>query len=485
MPWWRRGFEIDLRSLALFRIALGAIMLGDLLDRARDLGAFYTEAGVMPAAARAEIDGVFAYLSLHRYAMGSAWAQGVLFVVAGLVAASLIAGWRSRVTAAAAWLLTLSLHRVNPDVGGGGDALLHILLFWSVLVPTGARWSFDARRGASVRGGSNTYVAWPGAALLLQVAMVYWFTAAMKSGATWRDGSALGVALWNDSLTTPAGAALLAYPGLLRVMTWGTLALEWLGPVLALLPVWRGPARLIAVAVFVGFHIGIEVTMTVGLFSFASIAAWTVFIPRCVWDRRGAGAAPPGAPAIATSRFTSAGAGIALAYVALVNLSQLPIPGAARLHGPPLSLLGHALMLDQRWSMFAPDPRDQYGWFVVEGKLADGRRVDCFRAGRPVSWAKPASVSGEFPTMRWRIAMMNLGIPEPGQVKRLEPMVWYFARRWNADHAGGERVERIALWVVIADYQRRDAEPGRLLLCELDVASDRAVYVQPAATPGP
>lgn len=484
--WWH-GFEIDLRSLALFRIALGGVMLGDLLDRVRDLTAFYTDAGVMPAGVRAEIDGVFAFLSIHRFAMGSAWAQGVLFVLAGMVAAALMAGWRSRIMAVGAWLLTLSLHRVNPDVGGGGDALLRIMLFWSVFVPIGARWSLDARRDPGLRGASNSYVALPGAALLLQIAMVYWFTAAMKYGSTWRDGSALGVALWNDYLTTPAGAALLAYPGLIPAMTWGTLALEWLGPVLALLPVWRCPARLIAVLLFVAFHVGIEVTMTVGLFSFASMAAWMVFIPGCAWDRLGAGlrSSAPGAEPIVPSRVTSAGAGVALAYVVLVNLSQLPVPGAERLHTPPLSLLGHAVMLDQRWSMFAPNPRDQYGWFVVEGRLADGRRVDLFRAGRPAVWDKPASVSGEFPTMRWRIAMMNLGIPEERQVKRLEPMVRYFGRRWNATHAGADRVERIALWVVIADYQRRDAEPSRLLLCEFDVESDRAVYVMPVAPPGP
>ena len=44
-------YSLDLRSLALFRIALGAVLLGDLIWRARDLTVFYTDFGVLPRAA--------------------------------------------------------------------------------------------------------------------------------------------------------------------------------------------------------------------------------------------------------------------------------------------------------------------------------------------------------------------------------------------------------------------------------------------------
>ncbi len=500
------SFEIDLRSLAVFRVALGAVMLGDLIDRSRDFGAFYTDAGVLPSALHPGIYGPFAYQSIHRYAMGSVWLQGALFAAAGLVAVALIAGWRSRLMAGAAWVLTVSLHRISADAGGGGDALLRILLFWAMLVPLGTRWSLDARGDSRAAPDADArssrsehrddrgtvYLAIPGAALLLQVAMVYWFTAAMKYGESWRDGTALGIALWNDSLATPAGAALRDRAGLIPLMTYGTLALEWLGPVLALLPVWRCGARLLAVVLFVAFHIGIEVTMTVGLFSYAALAAWMLFIPGCVWDRvSGPGLRPDGAargngPEAHTtgpSRLTSAVAAAALAYSLLVNLSQLP--GLGRLHPRLVALAGHTLMLDQRWSMFAPNPRDQYGWFVFQGRLADGRRVDLFRRGRPVSWEKPASVSGEYPSMRWRVYMMNLGIQEPRHVARLEPLARYLAREWNAAHTGAERLERLAMYVVIVDYRAPGEEPLRVLMCDYDAANDRVVYVLPVARIGP
>ena len=44
-------FGADLRSLAAFRIALALLVLADLLNRARDLTADYTDFGVTPRVA--------------------------------------------------------------------------------------------------------------------------------------------------------------------------------------------------------------------------------------------------------------------------------------------------------------------------------------------------------------------------------------------------------------------------------------------------
>src|SRR3954468_9750905 len=52
-PWRRRLrgiFGLDLRSLALFRIGLGIILLFDIIIRYEDVHAFYTDEGVLPRA---------------------------------------------------------------------------------------------------------------------------------------------------------------------------------------------------------------------------------------------------------------------------------------------------------------------------------------------------------------------------------------------------------------------------------------------------
>ena len=51
-----RAFSIDLRTIALFRVLIGAIIIADLLLRSRDFTAFFTDAGVMPRPSRASVN---------------------------------------------------------------------------------------------------------------------------------------------------------------------------------------------------------------------------------------------------------------------------------------------------------------------------------------------------------------------------------------------------------------------------------------------
>ncbi|MGA1192190.1 MAG: HTTM domain-containing protein, partial [Bdellovibrionota bacterium] len=49
LPRWFRSYCcLDTRSLALFRIALGLLLLIDLINRAKFLRAHYTDFGVLP-----------------------------------------------------------------------------------------------------------------------------------------------------------------------------------------------------------------------------------------------------------------------------------------------------------------------------------------------------------------------------------------------------------------------------------------------------
>ena len=65
-----RRLEIDLRALAAFRIALGTLVIVDLLLRSRHLTAFYTNDGVLPLEALfSDYSSVY---SLHAVS-GEAW----------------------------------------------------------------------------------------------------------------------------------------------------------------------------------------------------------------------------------------------------------------------------------------------------------------------------------------------------------------------------------------------------------------------------
>ena len=89
-----RIFGIDLRTLALFRICLGAAILADLINRAEYLTAFYTDQGVLTRAAAIGFNHS-ARLSFHLMS-GSPLIIGLLFVIAGLLAVLLMLGYRTR-----------------------------------------------------------------------------------------------------------------------------------------------------------------------------------------------------------------------------------------------------------------------------------------------------------------------------------------------------------------------------------------------------
>ena len=85
--------------------------------------------------------------------------------------------------------------------------------------------------------------------------------------------------MWGNAL----GQRLLEYPGLLKAMTVVPIGLERFGVLLAFCPLWNGPARTLAVALFAGFHGGILVLSEIGLFAFIGLLAWTVFLPSWFW----------------------------------------------------------------------------------------------------------------------------------------------------------------------------------------------------------
>ena len=102
----------------------------------------------------------------------------------------LILGYRTRVSTAIGWLVIGSIQSRNQLLLQHGDYLLRLLLFWSMFLPLGARFSLDARRRAALP--ENRFLSVAGGALLVQIACVYVFAGLFKLQPTWLDGEAVG-----------------------------------------------------------------------------------------------------------------------------------------------------------------------------------------------------------------------------------------------------------------------------------------------------
>ncbi len=493
---FREVFGADLRSIAALRVALAVLVLVDLAVRATDLTAHYTDAGVLPRSAVVENPGLLSPYSFSLNLMGGIMPfQALLFGAAALAALAMLVGYRTRPATLVVWLMVLSIHHRNMLAINGGDILLQLLLFWSLFLPLGATWSVDRARSTArpdAPGLSTRFFSAATVAFIMQIALMYWFTALLKTGDDWRvTGDAIFYALSNDQLSTRIGSYLLDFPALLQALTFGTLAFEALGPFLLFCPFFFGPTRTAVVAAFVGLHVGIWTTMEVGLFPFISALCMVFFLPAWFWDSflpkiPGLGAIgrrlqPPGTRSSVSNPTDDQGADetagtrpVVLRSSPVVNLAALfflcyvfawnvttvtPVSMPA-----PAYPIGPFLGVYQNWVMFAPDPPKDDGWWVVPGELRGGREVDLMSVVRDdyglrgVSYEKPDSVIATYnnnehwhkyleyiTTLEYTETPEELSQLRADQREQRGNFAGYLCRAWNERHAGDETLEDLRI----------------------------------------
>lgn len=366
-------FGIDLRSLAALRIGLGLSVVIDTAVRAFDLTGLYTDAGVWPRELLRAEDGPAVVLSAHYWAGVDPGLQAALFLFTALSGLALSLGWRTRLANLACWYLVSSVQIRQPLSYIGGDSILRLMLFWSLFLPLGARFSLDSSQGRT-EPRPDRLVSVATAAMLLQVGFVYWFTGLRKDGPLWQSGQAVFYTLNRNLYVTSWGVWLRQHPALLVPLSHATLALERFGPFLAFVPLHTGACRLLAIALFWGFHLGLASVLHIGLFPLFSMVAWLAFVPAGLWERLGS--VTRYGPSAARDWRTRLSSGVALACLLYVVVLLSESSGLVRPVLPsPVVALGTALRLQQAWAMFAPDPATVATRYELETTRADGSMV--------------------------------------------------------------------------------------------------------------
>lgn len=468
-----RVFALDTRALAVMRIAFGLLLLLNLVNLWPDVDVFFTDSGMLPRDARRQLSeqeqftAPPCWLSPHMLDGGEAW-QRALILVQGAFAIAIVVGYRTQFALLGAWVLLIGLQARNPMILTGGDQLLRCQMFWSLFLPLGARWSLDARRRPPA---PNRVCSIATAALLIQLAVMYVFTALLKDDPVWRsDFTALHYALRADHLTSTWGYELLRYPALVRALTFGTLALELVGPLLLFYPARGWGLRTFVVAAFFGLHVGIAVTMDIGLFSYVCIACWLAFLPTGFWDAlaRWFGRANPNprpdVPGWAVPSWPVQGLiAVLLCYVLLLNITRLQHGLETHLAPGPLRLVGDSAQLNQTWSMFAPRPFTVGGWYNFRGTLPDGTKINLLHPDRPPQDEPPPRVTDDYPSTAWRISLVYmLAIHDCDTHAR--SVGEFLCRRWNASQPPDRQLvaaELIAMLQPIPPPGEANANPVR------------------------
>lgn len=483
-------FGLDTRALAITRIMLGFVLLRDIWVRSQDLIAFYSDRGALPRdAILAHLDGDW-HFSFHM--MNGEWQfNAVLFAIQAVFAVMFLVGWKTRLATVVSWLFVISLHARGSIQLQAGDIVLRLLLFWGMFLPWGARASVDAVQNPSPHPVAGRVVTVATAAYGLQMAIIYFFTAILKSGKAWFDGSAVYYALSIDFFgKQPFCSLIVDTPSVVEVIgsdahawleaniwspidpnvpwaasafTFLTIIFEWAGPVLLFFPFRRATVRALVVFGFIAMHLGFFAGLEIGLFPWICIAGWMALVPSPLLDRAGWREEPGLVRPVQRANWRhNTFAFFFLVLVVNWNLStirkQWPkapiVPSEVR-------WLGHLLRLDQNWNMFAPYPLKDDGWYVIPGVLAGGGEVDLWAGGAP-NWVpvdtsdghkpilhpknsgleldrtKPELVSSMYPSQRWRKYMRNIWM------KQYKDLRLYYGkhlcREWNATHRGEERL---------------------------------------------
>jgi hypothetical protein len=483
---------IDPRALAAFRVGLGLVLLADLLLRSRDLVTFYTDAGVLPRSVLWATFPTLSTFSIHTVS-GAAWVQGLLFVLAGVCAASLALGYRTRTAALLSWLLLVSLHARNPEVLNGGDSVLRRILFWGVFLPLGSRWSLDARREvgdgwlrSALRprfGPEGRVVGVAAAGLLVQVVLVYTTNAAFKlDRGAWLGGDAMRHVFELGTFTTPLGAALSTQGALL-----GAVEAVWLAMVVcsALLVVLRGWPRTLFASLFIGGHLFMFLTMRLGVFPVVSMVSLLPFLPPKVWDAVERAAPSPGAlpgairPGLGensrpagsaptadaadhgdvTGRLAAVGHGLrtvgAVAGVVLLAVLVVWNAMAVGFLATPDAVNAAVDPTDHSWNMFANPPTADV-WLVAPATLESGERVDALHGGA-VEWTPPPDGAAWYPNARWRKYAHSVWHTEDEAL--LGSVAEGLCHRWNSAHEVD--AQRVELHVVVEETDFGGSDPIR------------------------
>lgn len=254
----------------------------------------------------------------------------VIFAIACLASLAVIAGYRVKLFAALLYLIAVSAYRWNFLVMYVDDVVMHLMLFWLLLLPVGrtlvlrewlvqrerswSRWKTTMVPGAAVRG------------FLLNVTLIYLVAGLWKwTSPMWRNGTALYAILKLPIAFVPDFWGPQHMP-LLKALNYIALILETIFPVIFLFP--RGHrAKYAMLLALLGFHVGMLVTLQIPFANFACMAATVIlFGPELMaWLRRGTRSFPA---VRETARIGVSGA-IALVFVfmlAMAMLSSVTLP---------------------------------------------------------------------------------------------------------------------------------------------------------------
>jgi hypothetical protein len=373
-----------------------------------------------------------------------------IFASACLLSVFVTIGFRVKLAAAVLYLIAVSTYRWNYLVTYVDDSIVHLLLFWLILLPVGhtlvlhrAR-HWDEWKHKLVPGTAMRCLLWNVALLYLVAGLWKW------ASPMWRSGTALLAVLQLPIAYAPAfwGPDQLT---MLHAMNYLALVLETAFPLLLILPVghWLKYALL---AALVAFHGGIIGTLRIPFANLACLAAIPLLLRHEIMRwllPRGRREQTAAAGARGDARMAPAGRA-ALLFVSTLTLAMassvtLPNWRGAKHPDGVVEGLGPAQLLffSALWSVGMAQQYQLFNWIDDRNYSVE---YEVYRSSLDAP-LQPASVEAIFPRSIRSVLLQGYlfgvswaQIPASEQPELKRSLYSRFARRYCRTHAGGDEV---------------------------------------------
>lgn len=278
---------VDLRALALFRVGLAITLLTDIFMHAEDMFVFYADSGVLPRAALLEKVAPVWSASLL-LVNGQRWFVAAYFILLIFAALFVAIGFHTKKSLFVMWILTIGLLDRNPAPIQAGDNLLRIIQFWGLFLPVSRVWSVDAAlSNETLRDDSacRNFASLATLAYLSQLTCLYLMSGLLKTGDSWKDGTAVFYALSLDSFVSDFGVWIRGFPRFCSIATHGTVYFELLAPLFFFIPWRRDLFRFSIFSALCVMHIFFAASLHIGVFGLTDIVALLPLLPGAVFEK--------------------------------------------------------------------------------------------------------------------------------------------------------------------------------------------------------
>jgi hypothetical protein len=281
----QKRYGLDIRSLGLFRISFGLVLIHNLYLRFSNRGfsSFFTQGGLIPI----EYSNPFSYSVLNSIT-GNEITMMFIFISLAVYICYTI-GYKTNVMKWLVVLVLLTLFHRARFVTDGSDMVLRLIAIWTAFLPIGRRLSIDSIRETQKTGRIPTgnFISYPLILFLLNLSISYILNGIQKDYSIWGQGLAVKRVLWDGWVINPLGSWARNYApdSILSLLSEGTILIELTIGIMIIAALFGNIGKISSLLLIFSLHLGFSMFIYIGSFNWLYYPIALLFVPTFIWEK--------------------------------------------------------------------------------------------------------------------------------------------------------------------------------------------------------